>query len=225
MPLPIIESIQYLNNANGTIVVPSGLVNPVMVVCLGTHQGTISSVTYGAAGLTVVATGRSAFNECGDIWVLVNPTAGSATLSISMSGGSWWGATVFILSGAKQTTTITNNKIDSASGSSSSCAVTPPATNCMIIGSAGGEATYTGSNSPAQMLSSTTLTNSSFENSCCGYVGTKSGMPITFSLGMSSGQRYGMAMACIESAGGDTQLPNGRRIKVGNGMSVSDFAR
>ena len=203
MPIPVIVSIQYLNNADGSIVVPSGLVNSVMVVCTGTHQGNVTSISYGGNALTKIAEGSSAFNEDGAIWVLLNPTAGTATLDITTDGGSWWGATVFIVEGAKQTTTITNNKIDSASGLASAMTLVPPDTNCLIFGSAGGEASYTSSNSPGQMTVTTAQQGQSFENHRAGYAPSKGGNPITFSFGMSSGQRYGMAMVAIESAGND----------------------
>src|SRR5574343_412120 len=108
MPIPIIESITRINNGATSVVVPSGLTNSALIWLGGTHQGTISSVTWGASGLTKIAEGASAFNECGEIWILLNPTPGTQTLTPSMSGGSWFGGSAVVVSNIKQTTTVTN---------------------------------------------------------------------------------------------------------------------
>lgn len=219
-----IVSISSGNNTDFTHVTPDGLVNSVLVVGVGTHQGVITGVTYNGDAMTQIALGSSAFDEDGSVWLLLNPDAGANTVDITRSGGSWHGAHAITLQGVKQTTTVTNNKIDSASGSASAVTVVPPEGNVFIFAAAGGEATYTGTYTPTSGAFAT-LTNSSFENSAILYYFLKTGVPQTVSINMSSGQRYGMGVLClVEPDGGAAELNIGKHLEVKDGMLRSESA-
>lgn len=213
------------NNDDFNHIVPSGLTNAVLVVCIGTHQGNITAVTYGGNSLTKICEGSSAFDEDGSIWVLLNPTAGTALVAVSMTGGSWFGATAITLQNIKQTTTLTN----AANGDSSTTAqinITPPAGNVCIILSTGTEGVYDKIDRPANMVLLNNIQGQSFENHMCGIYFTKTGVDFFPGFDLTSSQRWGIAAACFEEPDSEiqTEISGYKHIEVKGGMSRSESA-
>lgn len=78
-----------------SVTVSAGLTHPVLVVFVFAENNsaviTTTGVTYGAASLTranvqtVVNTGNGNINEEDSMWYLVNPSSGTATLTVSVS--------------------------------------------------------------------------------------------------------------------------------------------
>jgi hypothetical protein len=60
----------------------------VLVVTCGRHQGTITNVAFDGTALTRADWGNTDYNETGQVWYLANPTAKTANVVISTSGGS-----------------------------------------------------------------------------------------------------------------------------------------
>lgn len=218
-----IESIQTLNNGSGSIVVPSGLTNSALVVAGGTHQGNFSTVTYGGNSLTNIATGHSSLNENGELWIILNPTAGSATLTVNTDGGSWWGAICYIVAGVKQTTSPVSGT-NNGSSSSASATVATPTGNVLIIAAMGSEANSTG-NTPTR-ATRTDLQGQSFENGSGLWYFLKTGEVQTPTFSLSSGQRWGCAVTALvePDANLGAEFATNRHIEVSNGMSRTDSA-
>lgn len=183
------------NNANWSHTVPSGT-NRGLAVLIGTHQGTITAVTFGGVALTKIAEGASAFNECGDIWLLTNPTVSTATIAVTMSSGSWWGGVGINLTNLKQTYTVTSATAGGA-GTTASVSITPPSTYNLILAAVGSEATPSAGTG---FTVAKVLQGQSFENEGSEYqqVSTKAQLSATF--GLNSSQRWGIAAAAFEPA-------------------------
>lgn len=214
-----IISITPFNNGAATVVVPSGLVNSAVVFAIGTHQGTISSCSWNGNALTKVDSGATAFNECGDLWILLNPTAGSGSTSVSMSGGSWYGGAAYVIQGVKQTTSPTHANTNGSS-SSASVTVDTPVGNVLIFMAMGAEADATSSTPPT--ATRTSQQGSSFENFSGLVYSLATGEKQTPAFGLSSGQRWGVAIMALEDPATESEVLPYNHFEVGNGMSVTD---
>lgn len=183
------------NNANGSHTVDAGS-NLALIVNVGTHQGTITGVTYGGVAMTQLEVGASTNNENGYIFILLNPTPGAATVAVTRSGGSWHGWSALNLSGVKQTTTVVHA---AANGNSSTATVniTPNTDNNLIIGSCGSEAAPSAG---ATFTLIHALQGQSFENGGSEYFAQGSAALKAVAMGLSSGQRWGMAAVALEPA-------------------------
>lgn len=180
-----------------THVFPTGLSNTALVVFVGTHQGNITGVTYGGQAMTKIAEGSSSFDEDGSLWLLLNPPTGSNTVDVTMSGGSWWGATALSLSNVKQTTTVTNVS-EGGNESTPDINITPTVNRCLILTALGAEA-YTYNDDPqvglAHIHANTyeVMSASMYQQETAGVFNSQ-----TY---LSSGQRYGLAVMALEPAG------------------------
>ena len=189
-------AVTNINNGDTAFTVVEGL-GKCLVVLIGTHQGTISTVTWNGASLTKVGEGASAFNECGDIWALMNPTAGTGNVVISMSGGSWYGGSVLTLYNVKQ---VAESAIAKSTGtvnsSSPSASITPTTANNLILCAFGGEAIFTSNQEGSFVLDY--CSGQSFE----GYIGLyfeQAGADArTLQVNVASGQRFGYCIATFE---------------------------
>ena len=213
------------NNDDFNHTVPSGLTNSVLVVCIGTHQGNITAVTYGGNSLTKICEGSSAFDEDGSIWVLLNPTAGTALIAVSMSGGSWFGATAITLQNIKQTTTLTNAS-DGGSSNTAQAHIVPPAGNTCIILAVGTEGVYSGIDRPASMVLLNNIQGQSYENHMCSIYFTKTGVDFFPGIDLDSSQRWGIGIACFEEPDSElqTEIAGYKHIEVKSGMSRGESA-
>ncbi len=216
-----IISVTTFNSANVSVTVPSGLSNSALIVLLGTHQGTISTVAWNGNSLTKIGEGASAFNECGDVWMMLSPTAGTGNNVVTMSGGSWYGGLVLVVQNVKQTLTLTNT---TGTGSTSPATLTlaPESENVLVVAGMGSEATPTLS-TPASAQFYAQI-GQSFENAGEMFYITKTGVPQTTAMTLSSGQRWGMAVATIRGVSIPSKNSGYRNIEVGSGMSRSEGA-
>lgn len=169
--------------------------NLALLLVVGTHQGTISAVTWNGAAMTKIAEGASSQNECGEIWLLINPTPATGNFVVT-GGGSWWGGAAVNLSNAKQTTTLTSATANGNSATAS-VAVTPPSSYNLIVAAVGSEATPT----PATGLTTFKISQgASYENGGAAYVALTAIATQTMSFSLNSGQRWGIAAVAIEAA-------------------------
>lgn len=218
-----IISITPFNNADISVTVPSGLVNSGVAVIIGTHQGTISTVTWNGVSLTKIAEGASSLNECGSLWLMVNPTPGTGNIVVTMSGGSWYGGTAIVLQGIKQTTTLTFATNPNGNSSTASISIIPPEGSVLILAANGSEAA-TSSMVPAsaQLF---TQQGQSFENYGGGIYSLGTNVPQVVQFNLGSGQRWGAAAMCIQDPSAGAEFGNiYRHMEVGNGMSRSEGA-
>lgn len=181
------------NNGNFTATVDSGA--NALVVLIGTHQGTVSGVTYGGVSMTQVGSGCSAFNECGYIYLLLAPSVGTGTVVVSRGGGSWHGAAAVSLSGVKQTYTVTNSSLNNSSCSGCTLAITPSSDNNLILSAIGAEASAT-----AVQTNIASLGSQSFEQMGSEYFAQGTAGSQTMQFNLSSGQRAGMTDVALEPA-------------------------
>lgn len=218
-----IISITSFNNASVSVTVPSGLSNSMLIARVGTHQGNGSSSAWNGNSLTSIAVGHSSFNENGELWGLLNPTAGTGTYSFTMSGGSWYGGDVIILSDVEQSITPTN-ATNNGSSASASVNITPLAGNVIILAACGSEAAFSSATPTSAQTNS--QQGQSFENSMSLHYITKTGVPQTPTFSLGSGQRWGIAACAIRDFNtSPAGIPNAyRNIKLGDGMSRSEGA-
>lgn len=217
-----IISVSTFNNSDVDITVPSGLTNSAIIAMVGTHQGDLTSLTYGSDSLTQLASGSSAFDENGDIWILLSPTAGTATIT-GGGGGSFVGGVILVVQGIKQTTSVTT-KTDQDGSNPFSNTFVPPAGNVLVCVAYGGEADITSGASPAS-AQQTNIQASSFENAMGEFFFLKTGSPTILTFTQSSGQRYGLAIAAfVEPDNSALELAGYRHLEVKNGMSRAEAA-
>lgn len=193
-------------NTNFTATVDSGA--NALVVVIGTHQGTISSVTYGGVAMTQVGAGCSAFNECGYVYLLLAPSVGTGTIAITRSGGSSHAAASVSLSGIKQTYTVTNTSLSSGGCGACALAITPSSNNNLIVSALGAEASV----STVSDTVIANLCNQSFECFGSQYFQQTTAASKTMTFNLSSGQRAGVADVAFEPLSTPTSTQQTRVI-------------
>lgn len=182
-----------------THVVDSG--TKILIAIVGNHQGTVSSVAYGGVALTKAVGAATSFNETAEIWYLLNPTAGSASLAATHSGGSGHtiqGLNVLNCKAVAPTTTATNN----GNSSQSSVSITPTRDNALLIDALYSEADPTSLVNSSSILESV-LQGSSFENAATSKTLIATPASTTLGYNLSSGQRWAHCAIVIED-GEDT---------------------
>ena len=98
--------------------------NQVLLVTMATGHGGVSatSVTYGGVALTKLAGVRQTFDASyTEMWYLVNPNVGSATVNISLSTSATLYARAMVLTGVNQTTPFNTACSATASTTSITC--------------------------------------------------------------------------------------------------------
>lgn len=197
----------------------------ILIAILGNHQGTVTSADYGGQTLTKAVGAATGFNETAEIWYLLNPTVGSATLSAVFSGGSGrtiQGLNILGCRPIAPATTATNN----GSSAQSSVSITPTRENSLIIDAMYAEAdptTLVNSNSVYLSI----LQGSSFENAATSKTFISSAGAISLGYNLTSGQRWAHCAIIIE-AGEDTTVqlsaPSGKTTGDFNAGRISDDA-
>jgi hypothetical protein len=175
--------------------VPSGT-NRALLVLIGTHQGTISTVSWNGAALTKIDSGRSSLNECADAWILINPTPATGNVVVTRSGGSWSGTIAVNLTNVLQSVP-TRKATASGLSQTASINITPLSDFNLMVCAIATETTMT----PALGITNfVILAGQSFEQMRGVYIAAVDRVTKTFSFALAAGKRFGMVAVAIEQA-------------------------
>ena len=217
-----------MGSTNGTVshIVSSGLSNSILITTLSTQDSNhanlpIGSITYGGVSMTKVRQDTSNTNNVSSaIYYLLNPTAGTANVIVSSTGGVWKGIVNSSWSGVTQSGQPDAENGKGTANQSASVASqigTTIADNSLIMGIVSSETNLTGKFSDFTLTGVGTLQGQSFENACSMYKISGAAGAGTAGGTLASSQAYNISWSSFSPAAAEAAAQISFRALTGVG--------
>lgn len=182
----------------------------ILVVCVGTHQGTISNVQFDGDAMTLATSSASQFNETSEIWYTKNPTAKTGNITMT-AGGSGDSIIAMNVKDAETTAwTPIVRSIQLGDSSEATLDITTVYDESLVIDCEYSEPVPT---MGALQTEIDILQNNSYENAAASTEPKDTAGTVTMSWDLSYGSRWALSALVLEpvrSVGGDNSAPSGQ---------------
>lgn len=192
--LPITGTVSSIIGTTLSHIVASG--TKILIVAAGNHQGTISAVTYGGVSMTKLANAATVYDETAELWGLLNPTAGTANVVMTASGGSGRSLIATNVNNCSTTALPTVTASANGSGTTASVGITTTVANSLVIDSHYSEGDLTTVGALQTQLAN--IQGATFENAASSSEDAVATGAKTMSWTIASGQRWASVAVAIE---------------------------